>query len=103
MSKEMQWEMEADFTAMGVAPELFKTLAANFHKYQRKGLQKFEDNKFKPAYGMPVADVVPKADVSAEKSIGLLDPAEPFDQCVPGWTSEEIGDYGLDFLPTFEH
>ncbi|KAH7001258.1 kinase-like domain-containing protein [Ilyonectria destructans] len=74
MTKEMQWEMEADFKAMGVAPELFKTLAANFHKYQRKGLQKFEDNKFKPAYGMPVADVVPKADVSAERVSGFSIP-----------------------------
>ncbi|KAH8661807.1 kinase-like domain-containing protein [Ilyonectria robusta] len=93
LPEEKRRSMEAEFKAMGAAPELCKALVAKFHENQLKELQEFDD-KFKPMYDISAGGDVMKANVAAEDIVGLFDLNVDFSQVLPpqGWDAEGVGE-----------
>lgn len=90
LSEEKQRRIEAEFEAMGAAPELCKALVAKFHENQLKDLQEFDD-KFKPMYDISASGDVAKANVAAEDGVGLFDVNVDFSQFLPPQGSDAEG------------
>ncbi|KAJ3541003.1 hypothetical protein NM208_g2918 [Fusarium decemcellulare] len=70
LDQDKQQALEYDLGKdLGISnPDMCKILAAKFRDYQLKDIQRFDENKLQPTYGIPVNDEPPKVDIPPQSS-----------------------------------
>ncbi|KAF4999982.1 hypothetical protein FDECE_11330 [Fusarium decemcellulare] len=74
LDQDKQQALEHDLGKdLGISnPEMCKILAAKFRDYQLKDIQRFDENKLQPTYGIPVNDEPPKIDIPPQSSFAFF-------------------------------